>query len=329
MRALTYNVNQDQFELTDLPIPDPKANEVLVKVQACALNPIDSKIVNWHTLVPNMGTDFIVGLDVVGQITKLGSGVSQYKVGDQVLFHGDMLSKRGGLAEYTIQPANAMLHLPSNISVSVAASSPCTGWTAWRALVDRLKIQDKESIFISGASGGVGSFAVQIAKHFGVKNIIASCSATNIDYVKSLGASSVIDYNTQDVVGQVGALTNHLGVDVALDCVGKESEIQSANMLKYEGALVSLVEVANLRNYNDAKTRGLTVHQLSLGAGYRSGPQGIDAILDAGKAVTELLCKGELQAPPINEIPLSDAGQVLLNMRTQSVKGKHIVVLNH
>lgn len=326
MRALTYNVNQDQFELTDLPIPDPKASEVLVKVQACALNPIDSKIVNWHALVPDMGTDFVVGLDVVGQITKLGSGVSQYKVGDQVLFHGDMLSKQGGLAEYTIQPANAMLHLPSNISVSVAASSPCTGWTAWRALVDRLKIQDKESIFISGASGGVGSFAVQIAKHFGVKNIIASCSATNIDYVKSLGASSVIDYNTQDVVGQVGALTNHLGVDVALDCVGKESEIQCANMLKYEGALVSLVEVANLRNYNDAKARGLTVHQLSLGAGYRNGSKGLDTIFETGRAVTNLLVQGKLKAPPLNEIPLEQAADVLLRMRKHGSNMKTVVI---
>lgn len=326
MRALTYNVNQDQFELTDLPIPDPKTNEVLVKVQACALNPIDSKIVNWHALVPNMGIDFVVGLDVVGQITKIGSGVSQYKVGDQVLFHGDMLSKHGGLAEYTIQPANAMLHLPSNIPVSVAASSPCTGWTAWRALVDRLKIQDKESIFISGASGGVGSFAVQIAKHFGVKNIIASCSATNIDYVKSLGASSVIDYNTQDVVGQVDALTNHLGVDVALDCVGKESEIQCANMLKYEGALVSLVEVANLRNYNDAKARGLTVHQLSLGAGYSNGSKGLDTIFEAGRAVTNLLVQGKLKAPSLNEIPLEQAADVLLRMRKHGTNLKTVVV---
>lgn len=326
MRALTYNVNQDQFELNDLPIPDPKDNEVLVKVQACALNPIDSKIFNWHTLVPNMGTDFIVGLDVVGQITKLGSSVSQYKVGDQVLFHGDMLSKHGGLAEYTIQPATAMLHLPSNIPVSVAASSPCTGWTAWRALVDRLKIQDKESIFISGASGGVGSFAVQIAKYFGVKNIIASCSASHMDYVKCLGASSVIDYNTQDVVGQVDSLTDHQGVDVALDCVGKKSEIQCANVLKYEGALVSLVEVANLRNYNDAKARGLTVHQLSLGAGYRNDSKGLDTIFEAGRAVTNLLVKGKLKAPPLSEITLEQAADVLLRMRKHGTNLKTVVV---
>ncbi|MEH6533543.1 MAG: zinc-binding dehydrogenase [Photobacterium frigidiphilum] len=328
MKAITYNPNSDKFSLSELPMVEPNANEVLVKVLACALNPVDTKIVNWHASVPIMDANFVVGLDVVGEIVELSTNNAEWRVGERVLFHGDMLHKNGGLAEYTVQRADAITRMPNNVPIDVAASTPCAGWTAWRALVDRLAIHTQQSIFIAGGSGGVGSFAIQIAKHFDVKQIIVSCSARNTEYVKSLGATHVVDYAESDIKQEVMAITNGCGVDVALDCVGNTSEQVCANVLKYEGQMVELVETANLTSYYQAKLRGITVHQLSLGAGYRNGSEGIKAIVRAGRAFNELLSIDRIHPPKLTHIALEDAGKALMQIREQRTVGKIIVMLD-
>lgn len=100
MKALTYQPSIDKFQVQDLSIPTPNTHQVLVKVLACSLNPVDTKIVNWHTLVNDMKDDFVVGLDVVGEIVTIGEQVDNWKAGDKVLFHGNMFSQHGGLAEF-------------------------------------------------------------------------------------------------------------------------------------------------------------------------------------------------------------------------------------
>jgi len=136
----------------------------------------------------------------------LGEQVDNWKAGDKVLFHGNMFSQHGGLAEFCLQDNRTLTLLP-NFPIAMAASTPCAGWTAWRALFDKLKIKNRNSIFIAGGSGGVCSFAIQIAKHFGLETIITTCSGRNIDYVRSLGATHIIDYQAQDVVKEIMAIT--------------------------------------------------------------------------------------------------------------------------
>ncbi len=143
MKAVAYNSSKDEFSLCQLPAVQPTSDEAVVKVLACALNPVDTKIVKWHESAPEMGNSFVVGLDVVGEIVQLPQAPSEWKIGDRVLFHGDMLRQYGGLSEYTVQRVDALTHLP-NVPIDVAASTPCAGWTAWRALVDRLNIQTKK-----------------------------------------------------------------------------------------------------------------------------------------------------------------------------------------
>lgn len=327
MKAVAYNSSKDEFSLCQLPAVQPTSDEAVVKVLACALNPVDTKIVKWHESAPEMGNSFVVGLDVVGEIVQLPQAPSEWKIGDRVLFHGDMLRQYGGLSEYTVQRVDALTHLP-NVPIDVAASTPCAGWTAWRALVDRLNIQTKNSIFIAGGAGGVGSFAIQIAKHFGVKNIIVSCSGKNTEYVKSLGATHALDYNKADIKQEVFSITGDLGVEVALDCVGGFSEQICANVLQYEGQMVELVETANLTTYESAKLRGITLHQLSLGAGYRNGEQGIQGIVKAGNAFNSLLNSKSIQAPKITHITLEEAGDALMKMRDQRTVGKIVVMFD-
>lgn len=325
MKALTYQPSIDQFQIQNLSIPTPDAYQVLVKVLACSLNPVDTKIVNWHTLVNDMNDDFVVGLDVVGEIVSIGEQVDNWRACDKVLFHGNMFSQHGGLAEFCLQDSRTLTRLP-NVPIAMAASTPCAGWTAWRALFDKLKIKDHSSIFITGGSGGVGGFAIQIAKYFGLETIITTCSDRNINYVKSLGATHAIDYQTQDVVKEIMSITQGSGVNSALDCVGGESELYCSEALGFDGEMVELVGTADLNQYRQAKARGIGVHQLSLGAGYNHGIKGLNSILKAGESFNLLLNQNVIKAPRIQTINLEQAGHALMEMRKQRTVGKIVVI---
>ena len=325
MKALTYQPSIDKFQIQDLSIPTPNTHQVLVKVLACSLNPVDTKIINWHTLVNDMKDDFVVGLDVVGEIVTIGDQVDNWKAGDKVLFHGNMFSQHGGLAEFCLQDHRTLTRLP-NVPIAMAASTPCAGWTAWRALFDELKIKNRNSIFIAGGSGGVGSFAIQIAKHFGLETIITTCSGRNIDYVRSLGATHIIDYQAQDVVKEIMAITHGSGVNIALDCVGGESEFYCAETLEFDGEMVELVGTADLNQYRQAKARGIGVHQLSLGAGYNNSIKGRNSILKAGESFNLLLNQNAIKPPHIQTIDLEQAAQALMEMRKQRTVGKIVVM---
>ncbi|MGR5287718.1 zinc-binding dehydrogenase [Vibrio maritimus] len=324
MKAITYQPTCDQFQLSDIPVPTAFENQALIKVITCGLNPVDTKIPNWQHLVENMDSHFVVGLDVVGEIVDISSQNTPWQVGDKVLFHGNMFDPNGGLAEYCLQDHRTLTRLPK-VSDDFAASTPCAGWTAWRALVDKLRVQTKRSLLIAGGAGGVGGFAIQLARYFGVKTIIATCSEKNADYVRQLGATHIIDYQNQDVVAEVMAITASQGVDIALDCVGAQSELYCANSLKFDGEMVELVETADLNRYLQAKARGVTVHQLSLGAGYNHGSAGRDSIRRAGESFNKLLEQGDLTPPKITTIPLEEAASALMEIRNQRTVGKILV----
>ncbi|WP_199911756.1 alcohol dehydrogenase catalytic domain-containing protein [Dongshaea marina] len=153
MQALTFDPNRDRFTLKKQPLPTPGPTEVQLKVVACGLNPVDSKIREWKSLAPDMDDNWVPGLDVSGVITELGEEVEQWKVGDRILYHGDMLKPHGGFSEYAVHNAQTLLPHP-NIDPIKAAATPCAGWTAWRALMDKLKIDACDSLLIAGGSGG-------------------------------------------------------------------------------------------------------------------------------------------------------------------------------
>ena len=188
MKAVAFAPSQDTFHVKDLPVPEPGPGDVLIRVDACGLNPVDAKIVRWKSAVPDMNDNWVPGLDVSGTIAAVESEVADWKVGDRVLYHGNMFRPSGGFAEYAIHRAATLTAHP-DVAATDAAATPCAGWTAWRALVDRLRITPDDTLLIGGGSGSVGGFAVQIAKAVGVRTIIATCSSRNRDYVESLGAT--------------------------------------------------------------------------------------------------------------------------------------------
>ena len=325
MKALTFDPASEAFAIRDLPVPTPGPGDVLVKVAACGLNPVDAKIARWKAMVPDMNADWTPGLDVSGEIVQVGTGVESWKAGDRVLYHGNMLRPHGGLAEYAILKADTLIAHPP-VSSAVAAATPCAGWTAWRALHDKLRVEQGHSLLVTGGSGGVGGFAIQIAKDLGLRQIIATCSAKNHAYVLSLGATVAIDYRNEDVAARVLELTGGRGVDRALDTVGPDEDLVVAEALAFEGEMVELVDVVRPGEYRDVFQRGLSFHQLSLGAGHRAGPEGEARIVRAGTACSRMLAEGRLIVPVLETIPLAEAGTRLVEIRERRSVGKTVVV---
>ncbi|MDG3084975.1 zinc-binding dehydrogenase [Vibrio hannami] len=322
MKAITYQKASDTFTYAELPVPELETEfDVLVKVNAVGLNPVDAKVNFWTGMVSNMDDNFVGGLDVTGEIVAVGGKVSQWKVGDKVLYHGNMRRAHGGFAEYAIQDARTLTAQP-NVSAVIAAATPCAAWTAYRALFGKLSIEKRDSIFIAGGAGGVGSFAIQMAKIAGVKTIITTSSAAKHEYVTGLGATHVIDYRNEDVINKVLEITDGQGVEVSLDCVGGENDVICASVLGFEGEMVELVSTVNPTNYPDAFLKGLSFHQLSLGSGHVNGQKGLSSITIAGTKVSELIEKGKITIPQLEVIKLEQVGDALKAMREQKTVGK-------
>ena len=193
----------DILEFKDVEKPTPKAGEVLVKIYAASLNAYD-----WHMLTADIflvrfmgGGMFkpshqIPGADIAGRVEAVGENVTQFKPGDDV--YGDIAGGgSGGFAEYATAPEKALAHKPVNLTFEQAAAVPMAGITALQGLRDDGKIQAGQKVLIQGASGGVGTFALQIAKSFGAK-VTAVCSTRNLDQARSLGADHVIDYTNEN-----------------------------------------------------------------------------------------------------------------------------------
>jgi NADPH:quinone reductase-like Zn-dependent oxidoreductase len=191
--------------------------------------------------------------------------------------------------------------------------------------VDKLHVQGMDSVFIAGGAGGVGSFAIQIARHFGVQRIITTASGPNHDYVRLLGASDVVDYHTEDVVSQVMALTGGQGVPAAVDTVGGDNDIITASVLGYEGQMVELVQMVRPDAYPDAFMKGLSFHQLSLGSGHRYGQRARDALVEAGRQVSALLASGYIRPPRLATVRIDGVGDALKKMREQGTVGKIVM----
>ncbi|MDA0149815.1 zinc-binding dehydrogenase [Vibrio sp. LaRot3] len=327
MKAITYQSETDTFSLSELPQPQVQSDfDVVIRVNAVGLNPVDCKINLWHPMVEGMSDTFVGGLDVSGTIVELGSAVKDWRVGDRVLYHGNMRRFNGGFAEYAVQDSRTLINHP-DVPAEVAAATPCAGWTAYRALFDKVDISRCRSLFIAGGAGGVGSFALQLAKHAGVETIITSASSTKHDYVRSLGATHVIDYREQDVIQQVADITGGEGVEVALDCVGGDNDKISAAVLAFEGHLIELVKVLEPSQYDNAFLRGLSFHQLSLGSGHVNGERARQALVTAGEAFSALLEQGHIQVIELKSIPLEMIGEQLMQMRDQRTKGKIVAIV--
>jgi NADPH:quinone reductase-like Zn-dependent oxidoreductase len=274
------------LEYEDAPRPEPQADEVLIRVHAAGVNPFDWKIRAGHLkdIFP-VSFPLILGWDLSGVIEEVGSGATRFKKGDDVFGMPDP-TRNGACAEYIVVRESEVALKPKSLHHIRAAAIPLAALTAWHALFNTAALQPGQRVLIHGGAGGVGHFAVQLAKWKGA-HVIATASPKNHELLYRLGADEVIDYSTQRFENVAR------DVDVVLDTIGGETQERSWQVLKKGGILASLVQPPSEEK---AKARGVR------GAMVANRPDGANL-----SAIANIIDSGKL-APVIDRIlPLSEA----------------------
>ncbi len=298
------------FELQDVPKPKPGPKQVLVKVWATSVNPVDYKIRQGTSRFP-VKLPLVLGGDVSGVVEELGPGVMDFKVGDEVYYSPGIGSGPGSYAEYNVASEEIISYKPENLTHFEAASIPLAGGTAWDGLITRGKLQLGESVLIHAGAGGVGSLAMQIAKAAGAY-VFTTCRSTNSELVKSLGADYVIDYRSQDYVEVVLKETKGKGVDLVYDTVGGRHPSRCLGLMKPFGRMVSIVNTTE--SLNSAYMRNLAIH-FEMSPRYRFK-------LDALRTLLE-----RKQIKPVIDsvLPLSQVAEAHRRLEQSGVRGKIVL----
>ena len=236
MKALTFKRygKSPEIALVDVPRPRPKADEMLVQVNAASVNPVDNMIISgiFKTIL-RYQLPATIGSDLAGVVIEVGSAVTRFKPGDAV-FANVFDRGTGAIAEFAVVPESLAVPKPANLDFVQAASIPLVGLTSWQALKERANIRAGQKVFIQAGSGGVGTFAIQLAKHLGA-NVATTTSTGNVEWVRSLGADEVIDYKKQAFE------TVLRDYDAVLGTTRGDAIEKSVGVLKPGGTIISLV----------------------------------------------------------------------------------------
>lgn len=288
----------------DAPRPEPKEDEILIRVMAASVNPVDAMIRQGY-LARVIGDKFplIPGMDAAGVVAKTGAKIKKFKAGDPV-YAFFTLASQGGYAEFAIAKEGEAALKPKMATYEQAAAVPAAASTAWQALVETAKLGPGQTVLIHGGSGGVGHFAIQIAKARGAK-VIATASTPNQDFLKQLGVDQAIDYTTTKFENVVK------DVDVVLDAVGEDTLARSYAVVKKGGIIVSITD--------DPDKAALDAHGIR-GASLRSVPKAnvleeLAQLIDAKKVM-----------PVVSQVlPLAEAAKAHEQIATRHTRGKVVL----
>lgn len=290
----------------EAPCPAPGPGQVLVRVCAAGVNPIDWKVREGllkDTLQYRF--PFIPGWDVSGIVEATGPGVTRFKPGDAVFSRPD-ISRDGAYAEFTVVDEPLLAKKPRTVDHLRAAGIPLAAMTAWQALFDAAQLKRKQRILIHAGAGGVGGFAIQFAKWKGA-HVIATCSTANTEFVKGLGADEVIDYRQAD-------FTHMKHADVVLDTLGGEVQERSWKVVKPFGAFVSIVSQPSAEIGESLHIRPVFVHLKADGK-----------LLDS---IARLVDSGKIRSAVETIFPLADARQAQELSQAGHVRGKIVLNIN-
>lgn len=288
MRAVTQNSvgEPDVLFVAEQPAPSPKASEVLVRVKAAGINPVDGAVRAGY--FPLIGEPpFILGWDISGTVEALGTGVTAFKVGDAVFGMPRFPKQAAAYAEFVATPVDEIAAKPAAIDHAQAAALPLAGLTAWQGLVRHGGLQSGQRVLIHAGAGGVGHLAVQIAKARGAW-VIATASPDKLDYVRSIGADEVVDYTKGDFTEQVR------DIDLVLDAMGGDHADRSLKVLREGGVLVSLLNVHDATRVK-AGERNVRVERMSV-VPDREGLVELARLVDARKLAVHVA-----KAFPLNQ----------------------------
>jgi len=310
MRAMviTQFGGSEVFEEREVERPEPGPNEVLVKIHATSVNPVDFKLRqagSWAGVEPPA----ILGYDVSGVVEQVGSGVEDFQEGDEVYYTSEIPGKSGSYAEYHVAHESILARKPANLSHEEAASIPLAGGTAWDAIVNRGLLEIGETALIHGA-GGVGSLAIQIAVAAGAR-VFAVCSDYMEETVKEYGAFP-ISYKQEDFVEVVQEEIGGEGVDLMFDTVGGDTMMRSLQVIKPFGRMVNIVGTKT--DLSAANWLNVTVHYLFL--------QRERTKLDS---LRQLIERGQLTPLIDSVMDLTDVAEAHTRLEKGGVKGKIVL----
>ena len=319
---------KEKLQLAETAEPVVKENDILVQVHAAGVNLLDAKVRNgeFKIFLPYKAP-FTLGHDVAGVITKVGSRVSKFKLGDEV-YARPADHSIGTFAEYISMNENDVAIKPKNLSMVEAASIPLVGLTAWQALIEKANLKKGQKVFIQAGSGGVGTFVIQLAKHLGA-TVATTTSSSNFDLVKSLGADIVIDYKKDDFE------TILKDYDVVLNSQDTKTLEKSLRILKPNGKVISIsgppdVDFAN--QIGSSWFLKLIMQILSFGIKKKAKRLGVDYSFLFMKAdgnqlteITSLINAGIIK-PVIDKVfPFEQTNEALAYVETGRTKGKVVV----
>jgi len=289
----------------DAPKPTAGAGQVLVEVHAAAVNPFDWKVREGYMKeMVALALPATLGGDFAGTVAELDEGVTDLAVGDAVYGQANALSGQGSYAEFTPVKAEAVAPTPKSVDLTTAAALPLAGVSAYQALVEHLGLKSGQKILIHGGAGGIGSFAIQLAKHLGA-HVATTASAEDTEYVKGLGADEVIDYKTQKFED---ALKDY---DAVYDTVGGETYTRSFQVLKRGGTIVSMTEKPNQELM---QKHGVT----AIAQATRVNPERLHKL-------AELVDQGAIKVNVDKTFPLEQASEALEYIREGHHKGKVVL----
>lgn len=296
---------------TELPIPVLKEGEVLVKVKAISINPVDIKTRKGLGLYNKLKEDgqVVLGWDIAGEVVKVDEGVTSLEEGDEVFGMVNFPGHGRAYAEYVAAPAKHLAERPELITPQEAVAGTLAALTAWQVLNDEANVQPGERVLIHAAAGGVGHYAVQIAKFLGAY-VIGTASDANYDFVRELGADEFVDY-TQ------GLFEDSIkGVDVVFDTVGGSNPLRSLDVLKAGGRLVAIAggitdELKQLAAQKNIKATAYMVHSNG----------------DDMEQIAELLEAATLKSHIFKEYTLDEIADAHKQIETGKTRGKVVITM--
>lgn len=307
--VLTEAGGPENLVLQEVDKPGPKEGEVLIRIKAISVNPVDVKTRKGGSLYASLKEDApaILGWDLAGDVVDAGTGVTAFKNGDAVFGMINFPGRGKAYAEYATAPASELANIPEGIGYEEAAATTLAALTAWQVLVHQANLQPGQRVLIHAAAGGVGHFAVQIAKHFDAV-AIGTASAANADFLKSLGVDQVIDYAAGDFSKAVN------DVDIVFDTVGGDAALKSIDVLKDGGTLVSIVSGVKESVQSLAHDRNITARN------YLVHSSGNDM-----KALATLLQNGDLKPTISQRYAFEKIADAHRQIETGKTRGKIVV----
>jgi NADPH2:quinone reductase len=314
MRAVVIRAfgGPEQLELADMPKPVPGRGQVLVKVKAASVNPVDFKI-RQSGQWAQVPMPAILGYDAAGVVEAVGDLVTNLKVGDEVFYCARIFGRQGTYAEYHVEDAEIVHRKPAILTFEEAASLPLAAITAWDTVATFFHTKPTDTVLIHAGAGGVGNFAVQLARAAGAR-VLATGRKENQGLIERLGAHEVIDYRQARFEDEVLRLTEGAGVDAAFDTVGGDTISRSIKVVRPYGKLATVVSIAGDIN-------GMQAKNLTLYFGF------MERTAEKIRALATLVERGQIRPLVDSVYPLEKVADAHRRIEAGGMKGKIVIAI--